>query len=224
LKFRGFQPDFNLIWRVIKVGVPASITAMERTFGQLVMTGFVIPFGTLAVAAHTLTQQVDQFINITGSGVGQATGILAGQNLGAGKPDKAEKSGWLGIIIFTSLMAVSSVALWFWGENIIGIFTKDPGVIAIGVIFVRIQIITYLFLGCSGVLQQCLNGVGDTITTMIVVLISMFALQVPLAYLLSNHTSLGVYGTRWAIAIGTVFMAVIYSAYFRIGRWKRRKI
>jgi len=224
LKFRGFQPDFNMIWRVIRVGIPASITGMERTFGQLVMTGFVVPFGTLAVAAHSLTQQIDQFINIAGSGVGQASGILAGQNLGAGKAEKAAKSGWLGIIIFTSIMAAGSLVLWFWGRNIIAIFTKDSGVLDIGVIFVRIQIITYLFLGCSAVLQQCLNGVGDTITTMIVVLVSMFALQVPTAYLLSNYTSVGVYGTRWAIATGTVAMAVVYVTYFRIGRWKRKKV
>lgn len=224
LKFRGFHPDFNLIWRVIRVGIPASITGMERTFGQLVMTGFVVPFGTLAVAAHSLTQQIDQFINIAGSGVGQASGILAGQNLGAGKADKAAKSGWLGIIIFTSIMALGSIALWFWGRNIIGVFTKDSGVLDIGVVFVRIQIITYLFLGCSTVLQQCLNGVGDTITTMIVVLVSMFAIQVPVAYLLSNYTPVGVYGTRWAIAIGTVAMAIVYVTYFRLGRWKRKKV
>jgi putative MATE family efflux protein len=224
LQFRGFHPDFKLIWRVIRVGVPASVTGMERTFGQLVMTGFVVPFGTLAVAAHSLTQQIDQFINIVGSGVGQASGILTGQNLGAGKPERAEKCGWLGILIFTSVMAIGSLALWFWGGNIIGIFTKDPGVLAIGILFVRIQIITYLFLGCSAVLQQCLNGVGDTIPAMIVVLISTFTIQVPLAYLLSQHTSVGVYGTRWSIAIGTVFMAIVYVTYFRIGRWKRRKV
>jgi Na+-driven multidrug efflux pump len=59
---------------------------------------------------------------------------------------------------------------------------------------------------------------------MIVVLVSTFAIQVPLAFLLSQHTSVGVYGTRWSIAIGTVFMAIVYVTYFRIGRWKRRKV
>jgi putative MATE family efflux protein len=224
LKFRGFKPDFHLIGRVVRIGFPSSITGMERSFGQLVMTAFVVPFGTLAVAAHALTQQLDQFINIAGSGIGQASGILAGQNLGATRPDRAEKAGWLGTLIYTAIMAVGSIILWFGGGAIVGIFTDDPGVIAIGVTFVHIQIVTYLFLGFSGVLQSCLNGVGDTIATMIVVLFSMFAVQVPLAYLLSTHTGVGVYGTRWAIAIGTVVMAIIYVIYFRAGRWKRRKV
>jgi Na+-driven multidrug efflux pump len=65
------------------------------------------------------------------------------------------------------------------------------------------------------VLQQCLIGVGDRLTTMVVVLLSMFVV-----FLLSRHTSLGVYGTRWAIAIGTIVMAGSYAGYFRAGRWR----
>ncbi len=224
LDFRGFRPDPGLIWRVVKVGVPASITGVQRSLAQVIMTTFVVPFGTLAVAAHSLTQQVDQFINIAGAGVGQASGILAGQNLGARLPDRAERSGWLGAALYTALMAAGSVALWFWGSNIVSIFNSDPGLVAIGTSFVRIQIVTYMVMGSANVLQNCLNGVGDTVSTMIVVLVSTFVIQIPLAFVLSKHTGLGVYGTRWAIAIGTVAMAAIYAVYFRMGYWKRRKV
>ena len=224
LRFGGFRPDFGVVWRLIKIGVPASVTGIERTFGQLVMVGFVVPFGTVAVAAQSLMQQIDQFINIAGAGVGQASGILAGLNLGASRPDRAERSGWTGAVLYTLLMAVGSVVLWFWGKNIIGVFNNEPDLVAIGSVFVRIQIVTYLFLGCAAVLQQCLNGVGDTFPTMLVVLVSMFAFQVPFAYLLSQHTSLGVYGTRWAVTIGTVVMAASYATYFKLGWWKRRKV
>ncbi len=224
LDFRGFRPDFGVIWRIVKVGVPASVTGMERTFGQLIMIGLVVPFGTLAVAAHTLTQQVDQFINIAGGGLGQASGIMAGLNLGARRADRAARSGWIGAALYSATMVVVAVPLWFWGRNIIAVFNSEPGVLAIGATLIRIQIVTYLALGLAMVLQQCLNGVGDTLPTMLVVLLSMFAVQVPLAYFLSRHTSLGVYGTRWAVAAGTIVMAGIYTAYFRAGRWKRKDI
>jgi len=59
---------------------------------------------------------------------------------------------------------------------------------------------------------------------MLVVLFSMFAFQVPFAYFLSQHTSLGVYGTRWAVAIGSIVMAASYTTYFKLGWWKRRKV
>ena len=224
LSFRDFRPDFRMIWHIVRIGLPASVTGIERQLGALFMAGFVVPFGTIAVAAHTLTQQIDAFINIAGSGLGQSAGILAGQNLGARLPDRATRAGWLGAVIYTGVMVCGGVLLWFFGRSVISLFNPDPQLVAIGATFVRIQIVTYLCLGCAQVLQQCLNGVGDTIPVMIVVLFSMFAVQVPLAWFLSQHTGAGVYGTRWAIAAGTLVMAVAYATYFRLGRWKRRRV
>lgn len=224
LRFRDFRPDFRTIWTIVRIGLPASITGIERQLGALFMAGFVVPFGTIAVAAHTLTQQIDAFINIAGSGLGQSAGILAGQNLGARKPEQAARAGWLGALLYTGVMAAGGALLWFFGRSVISLFNPDPQLVAIGATFVRIQIVTYLCLGCAQVLQQCLNGVGDTIPTMVVVLLSMFAVQVPLAWFLSQHTGAGVYGTRWAIAAGTLVMAVAYAVYFRLGRWKSRRI
>ena len=223
LRFRDFRPDANMIWRILKIGVPASITGIERSFGQVLLTWFIVPFGTVATAAHALVQQVTQLINIAGSGLGQASGVLAGQNLGAKQPERAEKSGWLGAGLCTVIMVISSLVVWFWGKNVISIFNNEPNLLGVGKAFLRIQVVTYLFSGCAVVLQHCLNGVGDTLTTMLVVLLSMFGTQVPLAFFLSRHTSLGVYGTYWAIAIGTVVMASSYAIYFHLGGWKRKK-
>lgn len=121
-------------------------------------------------------------------------------------------------------MAISSLVVWFWGIDIIRVFNNEPNVLEVGKAFLQIQIITYLFSGCASILQNCLNGVGDTLTTMLVTLLGMFGVQLPLAFFLSRHTSLGVYGTYWAIAISTVLMAGIYAAYFRLGGWKRKNI
>jgi putative MATE family efflux protein len=224
LSFRNFRPDVKMIWRIMKIGVPVSITSIERSFGLIILTWLITPFGTLATAAHTAALQVTQLINIVAWGLGQAAAVLAGQNLGAKQPERAEKSSWLGVILLTTFMVISSLVVLFWGKDIIGIFNNEPNVLEVGKAFLRIQIITYLFFGCASVLQNCLNGVGDTLITMVVTLLGMFGAQLPLAYFLSRHTSLGVYGTYWAIAISTVLMAGIYATYFRLGRWKQKKI
>ncbi len=224
LNFRDFRFDPAMIWRIVKIGVPASVTGIERSFGQVILTWFIVPFGTIATAAHTLAMQVTQLTHIVGGGVGQASGVLAGQNLGAKQPERAEKSGWLGAGMYTAVMAVSSLVVWFWGKDIISIFSNDPDVLEVGKIFLRIQVVTYLVSGYAVVLQQCLNGVGDTMPVMLVVLLSVFGVQIPLAFLLSQHTGLGVYGTYWAIVSGTVMMAVCYIIYFKTGRWKKKKV
>jgi putative MATE family efflux protein len=222
LNFRDFHPDLNMIWRILKVGIPASVTGIERSFGQVMLVWFIVPFGTIATAAHSLVQQVTMLVNIAGSGVGQASGVLAGQNLGARQPERAEKSGWLGAAIYTGIMAVSAIAVWFWGRNIISVFNSEPDVLAVGAAFLRIQVVTYLITGYAVVVQQCLNGVGDTLPVMIVVLVSALGVQIPLAFFLSKHTPLGVYGTYWAIVSGTVVMALSYAIYFRLGKWKNK--
>ena len=224
LRFREFHPDAGIIWRIVKIGVPASITGIERQFGQVLMAWFVVPFGTIAVAAHSLVQRIDQFINIGGQGFGQASGVLAAQNLGAGQPARAERSGWLGASLCTLVMLATAPVLWLWGRDILRVFNNEPGVVEVGYVFITIQILSYLVYGYALALQQCLNILGDTLPAMSIVLVSIFAVQVPLAFLLSRHTSLGVYGTRWAIVIGAVVMAAGYAFYFRMGRWKRKNL
>jgi Na+-driven multidrug efflux pump len=178
----------------------------------------------VAVAAQTLTQRIDQFLNIGGSGLGQGAGVLAAQNLGAKQPERAAKSMWYGILVCTIFMSCVSILIFLFGRNIVALFNNESELVALGNIFLRIQIISYMVFGFTIVLQQCFNGIGDTLATMLVVLFSMFVVQTPLAFLLTNYSGLGVYGARWAIVAGTVVMAGIYGTYFRLGRWKLRKI
>ena len=224
LTLRNFRLDGNMTWRIVKVGIPASVTGMERSFANLLLTWFVTPFGTIAVAAHSLLQRIDMFIHMPTAGFGMASGVLAGQNLGAGQPERAERTGWLAAGLVTGVMLIASVAIWFCGGGLIRIFNPDPELVEIGSTFLRIEIVSYLVFGLVIVLQHCLNDSGDTLPPMLITLVSMWLVQVPVAYFLSRSTPLGVYGVRWGIVIAMVLRAVIYAAYFKLGRWKRKKV
>ncbi|MFC2021532.1 MATE family efflux transporter [Chloroflexota bacterium] len=224
LTMRNFRFDGNMIWRIVKIGIPAMINGTERTTANLLVMWFVVPFGTLAVAAHALLERLDRFLHMPAMGMGQAAGVLAGQNLGAGKPERAEKTGWLAAGLFTGVMLIVSVCIWFWAEYIIRLFNSQPGLVEIGATFLRIEIVAFMVFGFIQVLMQCLNGVGDTMIPMLTTLTSMWGVQMPLAYLLPRVTGLGVYGVRWGIVVGNVVRAVIYSTYFKAGRWKRKRV
>lgn len=223
LDFKGFRPDPKMIWRIVKIGVPASITGIERNFGQLAITWFVVPFGTAAVAAHSVLQRVEQFVFMPGQGIGQASGIMTAQTLGSGQPERAEKTGWLGASLYTGVMVVAAALLWFQAENIIRIFNSEPEMVKIAAAFIRIMVIGYLINGFAVVLQNCLTSAGDSVVTAFVVLGSIFVVQIPLAFLLTR-TDMGVYGTRWAIVISTSVTAIAYATYFKLGRWKRKNL
>ena len=221
---RNFRFDGNIIWRTVKIGVPASITHIERSFSELVLVWFVIPFGTLAVAAHSLAHRIDQFVQMPCGGLGTAAGVLAGQNLGAGQPDRAARTGWLAAILSTGFTVICSAVIWFWAENIVSIFNAEPSLLEIAGTFLRIQIAGYVLWGMVISLSMSLNGLGDTVITMLTNLSTMWGVAITLAYFLPRVTGLGVYGIRWAMVTGIVVRAVIYSVYFKGGRWRRKRI
>jgi putative MATE family efflux protein len=224
LNLKRFRFDLVVIWRIVKIGIPASVTGMERTFGQLALMWFVVPFGTLAVAAHTVGQRVDQFVNMPFMAFGQAAGILAGQNLGAREPERAARTGWIAVVISSSILLVMSGALLIWAEQAASVFTPSRDLIGQTGVYIRIQLVGYTAFGFTMVLSQVLNGVGDTLPVMIFALLGMWLVQVPVAFLLSRYTDLGVAGVWWGMVAGVIVRAVVYLFYFRAGKWKTKKV
>lgn len=221
---RNFYLDRNLIWRTVKIGIPASITSVERNFAALVLVILITPFGTIAVAAHTLAQRIDQFVQMFSMALGTPAGVLAGQNLGAGRPERASKTGWQAVGISTGVAIIMSVVIWFWVESIIRIFSREPDLVYTTAVFLRIEIVAYIVWGAVITLTQVLNAVGDTLVTMLTNMITIWMVQMPLAYFLPRITGLGVYGIRWGMVCGIVGRSIIYPVYFKLGRWKHRNI
>jgi Na+-driven multidrug efflux pump len=197
---------------------------LGKSFGDLVFTWFMIPFGTLPLAAHNLISRIESFMNTPGISVGLSAGVLVGQNLGAGQPRQAAKSGWLATGLVAGFMIICSVVLLVWSENIIGLFNDEPDLVKFGAIFLRIAVAGYLGMSIVYVLQNSISGSGDTMPPMLITLAMLWVVQLPLAFLLSRYTDLGVYGVRWAIVIGLVIGAIACIVYFWGGRWKRKKV
>lgn len=224
LTLRNFRLDKDIIWRMTKVGIPASITGVQRFLPYLILVWFVSPFGTAAVGAHSLMQRIDTFIRMPAGALGNAAGVLAGQNLGAGKPERAEKGGWIAVALFSGSMVVCCIFIWFFADSIVKIFSTDTELVDIASTFLRIQILGYIVFGPTIVISLCVEGVGDTMITMIVTLLTMWVIQIPLAWFLPGQTALGVYGVQWAISIALVVRALLFTIYFKSGRWKRKVI
>ncbi|MFC1900313.1 MATE family efflux transporter [Chloroflexota bacterium] len=223
LTLKNFHVDPKMIWRIVRIAIPASISGMQRGLGQLIIMKFVVPFGTVAVAAHTLHQRVEMFILMPGMGLGMGGGVLAGQNLGAGKPDRSEKSVWTALAVVECWVVIMATMLLLWAENVVGIFGPEPEVVEVTAKFLRIAAVGILFFSAEPVLMNCLNNVGDTLPPMLAILISFWAIQVPCAYFLSQ-TGLGVLGIRWGLVIGMICGALSLLIYFKMGRWKRKKV
>lgn len=224
LTLKRFQLDIRSIWSMVKIGFPALIMGVQGNFGQTVLMWIIAPYGTLAVAAHTLNQRVEMFVQMPSVGLGTGAGVLVGQNLGAKQPQRAESTGWTATALMEGFVAVCAAGVLFGAPYIMRIFTIETELITIGSAFLRIACAGYLMTGLITSLQNSISGSGDTLPPMIISLLSTWLILLPAAYILPRVTDLGVYGIRWAIVISHISGAVTYLLYFRWGRWKRKQV
>ncbi|MFC1892339.1 MATE family efflux transporter, partial [Thermodesulfobacteriota bacterium] len=188
LTLKNFSIDFNIIWRIIKIGLPASVMMAQQRFGRILLLAFVAPFGTSAVAGYVLLERIEVFVRTPAMGFGRGAGVLVGQNLGAREPDRAEKSAWHATGFSESIVIVIAIILFLWPGHVIHIFSPDPQLIKTVGIFLRIMAIGYLTLGFDAVLVQSLSGAGDTMPAMIMNVMRMWVITLPFAYILPKIT------------------------------------
>ncbi|MDD5288643.1 MAG: MATE family efflux transporter [Dehalococcoidales bacterium] len=224
LTFKGFRFDFGIIWRIVRIGFPALIAGVQRTLNQFVLQIFIAPFGTVALAAHTINTRFEWFMCTPAIAFGMGAGVLVGQNLGAKQPGRAEKSAWLAVGLVEALAILASVALFIWTGPAIRIFNSEPDMVAMGGEFLRIALVGYLAVGFMFVLMNCLQGAGDTVPMMIISIITTWLITIPLAYYLPKYTDWGVYGIRWAMTASMLVAGVANIIYFRTGKWKTRRV
>jgi putative MATE family efflux protein len=225
LDMKDFRIDFPMIWRIVRVGFPALMSGMQRTLSQFIIMYLIAPYGTAAVAAHTINQRIEMILMMPAMAFGMSSGVLMGQNLGAGKPDRAGKSTWLAVGMVEIWTLAASITILLAAESIVRIFNSEPVVVETTATFLRIAVTGYLVLGFQAVTMNSLNGAGDTMPTMITTLITTWLITVPLAYFLPRLIpELGVYGIRWGMITGVVIPAVVFTIYFKTGRWKYRNV
>ncbi len=224
LTLRVFRLAPAIIWRILKISVPALVMSLQGALGSIIVMRFIAPFGTLAVAAHSLAARMEMFVFVPAMGLGTGAGVLVGQNLGAGQPERATKSAWLAVSFVEAFMVACSTVILLWAENIIAIFTTEPALIELGGTFLRIATASYLVMAFSSVLQNCIAGAGDTLPNMVVSITAVWAVQLPLAFFLPRVGNLGIYGVRWAMVANTFTGAIAYTTYFVLGRWKTKKV
>lgn len=224
LSFKDFKFDFGIIWRIVRIGIPASISGIQRSLSQFLLQIFMAPFGQAALAAHVIAQRVEMFFFMPAMSFGSGAGVLAGQNLGAGKPDRAEKSAWVAVWLLEGFIALVIIILLIWMAPVVGIFTNDLELKATSIKYIQVAMVGWTMIGFMFVLMNCLQGAGDTIATMIIGVVDTWLITILPAYLLPKYTDWGVMGIRWAITASIIFGGIAMLIYFRTGKWKTRRV
>ncbi|OGG47117.1 MAG: hypothetical protein A3F84_23715 [Candidatus Handelsmanbacteria bacterium RIFCSPLOWO2_12_FULL_64_10] len=219
LTLQGFRFDGEILRQILRIGLPASVNGMERSMAQLLILALVAPFGDLMVAAYTLSRRVEMVAQSGSMGLGNATGTIVGQNIGAQRPERAKQTIVWGAGIAIAMKSLFVVPIVLFPVAILSVFTRDAELIEIGRDWVLIQAVGYLPTGVNMVLNQTFQTAGATFFVMLVTLGSLWGIELPLAFALSHWTGLGALGIAWAMIVPMVLRPFIYIPYFLSGRW-----
>jgi len=219
-------PDYRHIKRAFLLGLPASIDMSARAVGLMVMSFLVASFGTLALAAYGVGGNVIQAVAIIpGLGLSIAVSALAGQNIGAGNIERAGRIGALGAWLGFGTLTVFGLIVFLLARPLVAFFVpNDPNVITEGALYLRIMALTWGFLGAQFALIGVFRASGSMVLSMMLTFVSQWVLQLPLAYGLSKHTSLGVDGIYWSVPISTVLIFFVTLAVYARGSWRKKRL
>lgn len=181
-------------------------------------------FGSQAVAGATIALRIMMFTLMPAWGMSNAVATLVGQNLGAQKPDRAERSVW--VTGFWNMLFLIGVSVFYfiYSERLVGLFSDDAEVIAIGGKWLTIVSYSYFVYGWWMVAVQAFNGAGDTATPTKINLVFFWLFQIPLSYLLGKTLGGGHTGVFWAIFISETSVGLFTLWLFTRGRWKTVRV
>jgi len=161
-------------------------------------------------------------VMMPGFGLAAATAVLVGQNLGAKNPQRAEKSGLISSLLYSLFMVFTGSLFHIFAQPIISAFNPQPDVVRIGVNYLHVLTLSFVFLGIAIVLSRAMNGAGDTISPMVITGFTLLILRIPLCLFLSRI--LGTTGIWVGLAISDLANGLLTLFWFIEGRWKKRKI
>ena len=216
--------DPKLLWKLVKLSATAVVQFTIATASWSVLVRVVAGFGSEAIAGYVIGLRVIMFALLPALGLSNAAATLVGQNLGAGKPERAESSVWKAAFFNAIIYALIGFVFIFFAGNIVGFFTTEPTVFAYGTNCLRIVAYGFVFYGFGMVIETAFNGAGDTFTPTYLNLFVFWLFEIPLAYLLAYHFELGPNGVFWAITIAFSVLAVVSAMIFKLGRWKMKKV
>lgn len=218
------RPDLQAIGSLIRLSLGSIGQNIIATSSWIGLMRIVSIFGSEVLAAYTLAIRLIIFSLLPSWGLSNAAATLVGQNLGAGKPERAEravKAAGKTVMVLLGIVSVLFIAL---PEVFIRLFTSDESLIAQGNLALQLISIGFIFYGLGMVMMNAINGAGDTVTPTKINFLCFWLIEIPLAWILAILLNLEQNGVYLAIVIAESLLALLAFWWFRKGHWKLMKV
>jgi len=218
--------ELDWVREIVDIGAPSALKQSTSALAMITLTAMVATFGPPVVAAYGLGNRLISLVFLPAMGLGRATNTMVGQNLGAAKPERAERAVRLAAGVGATVMGAVAVVALVFAEPIVGAFisasTADgAATVTNGVEYLRTRTVEFAFIGVLQVVLGAYRGAGNTKTALAFSLVALWVGRVPTVYGLTFVLDFGATGIWIGMALGNIVGAVAAVAWFTRGTWKR---
>lgn len=222
---RGFslKPESTILRPCLQVALPNALQRFATSLGYVAFAAMVNALGETATAAHTIANTVESAFYVPGYGMQMAAATLAGNALGAGEHKKINHLAGMLLTLEVAMMVVSGGLLFLFAPNMMGLFSADAAVIALGAVVLRMVAVSEPFYGVSIILEGMMQGMGQTILPFVIGVTGMWGVRIVGTFLCTQIFGMGLI-SAWACMIAhNLLIFVLLTACYRTGRWKPKK-
>jgi putative MATE family efflux protein len=223
-KARHLSPHKELLKQIVKIAGTGTVQFLVSSASWIFLARLMAGFHEAAMAGYQVAIRLLIFFLLPAWGLSNAAATLTGQNLGAGKPERAEQSVWTTAGYNIIFMLMVTGFFYVFGKPVVNFMNSDEQARHYALQALQIISSGYVFFGISMVMLNAFNGAGDTRTPTIVNLVGFWLFQIPLAWVLSQHTFKEPKGVFIAIIISQFLVAFMSLYLFKKGRWKVVKV
>ncbi len=224
ISLSDFIPYPKVMLKIVRLSLGGIAQNLIATSSWVALVRIVSSFGSEVVAGYTIAIRILVFTLLPAWGLSNAASTLVGQNLGAGKPERAQRSVWVTALVNMILLGIICIIIIIAPHFYLGLFIHNSIVINYGADALRIISYGYVFYALGMVMVQAINGAGDTYIPTLINFICFWLIEIPLAYFLSKTMGFKQEGVYYAIITAESMMAILGAIWFMLGKWKQKKV
>ncbi|MEC1076371.1 MATE family efflux transporter [Bacillus safensis] len=213
----------DLLKTLLKLSIPSSINMILISLSEIAVISFVNDYGSQATAAYGVVNQVVSYVQMPAVSLGIAVSIFAAQFIGAGNMNRLKDVIKIGLGLNFAIGGCIIIFVYIFAPQILSIFLTDPKTIDIAYSLVVITLWSYLIFGTAQIVAATMRASGTVLWPTIFSICSIWLVEVPVAYVLSHYTSLGIKGIWIGYPAAFFVNLLLQYSYYQLV-WKKKQI
>ncbi|MES5868959.1 MATE family efflux transporter [Bacillus cereus group sp. RP32] len=215
--------DWDLLKLLLRLGIPASINMILVSLSEIAVIAFVNRFGSDATAAYGVVNQVASYVQMPAVSLGITVSIFAAQSIGANQFNRLQKVIRAGIVMNYIIGGILITLIYLFSREILSLFLTSPNTIEIAHSLVMITLWSYLIFGHAQIIGATMRASGTVVWPTVIGVVSIWLVEVPVAYYLSYHTNLGIKGIWIGYPAAFIVSLLLQYGYFKLS-WQKKRI